>query len=257
MRHWGPGMSQIEKRVEHEAAQLLDTLYREHNNVPVNPAALVNCAVSNVICSMIMNTRFEHTSAEFQQFMQNFDEGFRLFNLTGAMIWLPFLKYMPGVSKAIKQLRSNRAEMLEFVKKIIDSHKADLDPANPRDLVDSYLITIEKMKNLNNNNIEEVAPAEDIFHGFDPEVQLEQIILDLFSAGVETLKTSVLWSIVYMLHYPDVMRKVQAEMDEKVGPNRLPTVKDMSKLTYTKATMYEIMRRSSVVPMGTTHSVDR
>ena len=86
---------------------------------------------------------------------------------------------------------------------------------------------------------------------------MEQIIIDIFSAGVETLKTSVLWSIVYMMYYPEVRKKVQAELDAVVGPTRLPKVKDMSQLVYTKATMYEIMRRSTVVPMGTPHSTER
>ena len=63
--------------------------------------------------------------------------------------------------------------------------------------------------------------------------------------------------MVYMLHYPEIMKKVQSELDTVVGENRLPSVQDMSQLTYTKATMYEIMRRSSVVPMGTTHSTVR
>lgn len=253
MRHWGPGMSQIESRIEHEAALLVDTV-RQHGHDAFNPAPLLNCAVSNVICSMIMNTRFEHDNKQFQRFMYNFDEGFRLFTQTGAMLYLPFLKHIPGVARAVEQLKANRAEMLEFVRGIIQKHKEDLDPSNPRDLIDSYLITIEMMKSDNSNNNSE---ASNIFHGFDPEQQLEQIILDLFSAGVETLKTSLLWSIIYMLHHPQVMAKVQAELDAKIGPNRLPCVKDISQLVYTKATLYEIMRRSSVVPMGTTHSTER
>jgi len=53
------------------------------------------------------------------------------------------------------------------------------------------------------------------------------------------------------------MKKVQTEMDTVVGSDRLPNVQDMAQLTYTKATIYEIMRRSSVVPMGTTHSTVR
>ncbi len=283
MRHWGSsGMEQIELRVQHEAKLLLDTLYREHNNAPLNPEALINCAVSNVICSMIMSTRFDHTSQELQHFMHIFDEGFRLFTLTGAMIYLPILKHMPGVAVACKKLRKNRTEMLRFVKKIIKTHQVELDPEQPKDLLDSYLIAIENMKSEdeaaggnptevitsnNNNNTDKSAnanevlkkkiPSRDMFHGFDPEQQLEQIILDLFSAGVETVKTTLLWSIIYMLHNPEVMRKVQAELEEKVGSQRLPTVKDMNECPYTRATMCEVMRRSSVVPMGTTHSVDR
>jgi len=264
MRHWGHGMSQVESRIEHEAARLLDTLHREFNvAAPINPAPLINCAVSNVICSMIMSTRFDHDNKEFQQFMHNFDEGFRLFTQTGALLYLPFVRHFPGVASSVEQLKANRKEMLQFVKKIISEHKQRLDPSNPRDLIDSYLIIIEKMTNDNSNNnidsdsVKAGKASEDIFHGFDPETQLEQIILDLFSAGVETLKTSLLWSIIYMLHYPHVMKKVQAELDSKLGPNRLPNVKDVSQLVYTKATMYEIMRRSSIVPMGTTHSTER
>ena len=255
MRHWGPGMSQIETRIEHEASLMIDTLQREFDaGMPVNPAPFINCAVSNVICSMIMNTRFEHDSPDFQQFIHNFDEGFRLFTQTGAMMYLPFLKHFPGVKRSIQQIKQNRNEMVAFVKKIINQHKETLDHSNPKDLIDSYLIIIEKIKSDDSNNNTEKG---NMFHGFDPEEQLEQIILDLFSAGVETLKTSMLWSIIYMLHNPEVLKKVQAEIDTKVGTNRLPKVKDMSQLVYTKATMYEIMRRSSVVPMGTTHSTER
>lgn len=105
------------------------------------------------------------------------------------------------------------------------------------------------------NMTEEESKA--FFHGFDPEQQLEQIILDLFSAGVETLKTSMLWAIVFMLHNPEEMRKVQAELDHVVGSDRMPEISDMDKMTYTRATMCEVMRRSSVVPMGTTHATDR
>ena len=255
MRHWGPGLSQIETRIEHEAALLLDTMYREHDFRPFNPSNLVNCAVSNVICSMIMSTRFDHHSTEFQRFMRNFDEGFQLVSMAGPLMYLPWMKIFRGVAQARDQLKSNREEILAFVQKIIQNHKNDIDPSNPRDLIDSYLLMIEKIQSDSSNN--NSAEQKNIFHGYDPEKQLEQIIIDIFSAGVETLKTSVLWSIVYMMYYPEVRKKVQAELDAVVGPTRLPKVKDMSQLVYTKATMYEIMRRSTVVPMGTPHSTER
>ena len=147
MRHWGHGMGQIEKRIQQETAELLDTFYTQHADSPVNPASIVNCAVSNVICSMIMSTRFKHDDAEFQKFIFNFDEGFRLFSETGSMLFLPFLKYLPGVKSACNQMAKNRQEMLGFVRKIVNHHKENFDPNNPKDLIDSYLVTIEQMKN--------------------------------------------------------------------------------------------------------------
>ena len=65
-----------------------------------------------------------------------------------------------------------------------------------RDLIDAYLGKMNEMTE---------EESQEFFHGFDPNQQLEQIVLDLFSAGVETMKTSMLWAILYMLHNPQVI----------------------------------------------------
>jgi 26-hydroxylase len=246
MRHWGQGMEQIEQCVQREVTCLVQALLQEHELVPVNPAPLFNCAVANVICSMIMSVRFRHDDPKFQRFMFLFDDGFRLFASTGAACFIPVLRYLPGVQSTFGKLRANREEMLTFVREIITEHKQSLDPDHPRDLIDTYLV-----------HMQENARTEDLFHGFEAEQQMEQVVLDLFSAGVETLKTSLLWSMVFMLHNPEVKRKVQQELDSVVGSDRLPQIDDMQHTPYTRATILEVLRRSSVVPMGTTHATDR
>lgn len=86
---------------------------------------------------------------------------------------------------------------------------------------------------------------------------IQQIMGDLFSAGMETIKSTLLWGFIYMLHNRDCMQAVQEELDAVVGRQRLPKLEDLQYLPLTEATMYEILRVSSVVPMGTTHSTTR
>ena len=247
MKHWGVGSEQLEARVSQEVHYFLNSIRQEEKN-PVNPAPMLNCAVSNVICSMIMSTRFKHNDEKFKRFMHLFHEGFRLFNQTGYMIFFPVLKHLPGTNDTLKALEHNREEMLEFVQFIIKEHKTTLDTENPRDLVDSYLIEIENAKESGNF---------DVFDSIDPERQLEQVILDIFSAGVETIKTTLQWAILFMLHQPEVRRKVQEELASVVSADSLPSMEDMPHLPYTRATIYEVMRRSTVVPLGTTHRTIR
>ena len=190
MKHWGVGSEQLEARVSQEVHYFLNSIRQEEKN-PINPAPMLNCAVSNVICSMIMSTRFKHNDEKFKRFMHLFHEGFRLFNLTGYMIFFPVLKHLPGTNDTLKALEDNREEMMEFVQFIIKEHKTTLDTENPRDLVDSYLIEIENAKESGNF---------DVFDSIDPERQLEQVILDIFSAGVETIKTTLQWAILFMIH---------------------------------------------------------
>jgi len=257
MKYWHQGMNALEPTVQGEAINMIEIIEREHMGQPVNPSLIINCAVSNVICSMIMTKRFHHHDPKFSRFMQLFDEGFRLFTLTSSLVFIPILKHLPGISRACRQLSANREEMLEFVRGVIKEHRENIDYENPKDLVDAYLVEIDKMDKEEEGGDQESPSGDDIFHGVDPDTQVAQIVLDLFSAGVETLKTSLLWAIVYMLHNPKVMRRVQKELDDVVSSNELPSLADTNDLPYTRATMYEIMRRSSVVPMGTTHATER
>jgi len=249
MKYWHQGIRAIESLVHAEAVNMMEAIQTEYKGQPVNPSSFINCAISNVICSMMMSKRFQHRDPQFERFMHLFDEGFRLFTLTGPLVFFPILKHIPGVSSAFTQLMANREEMLTFVKGIISEHRQDIDYNNPKDLVDAYLVEIDQLQLFEEKT--------NIFHGFDTDTQVAQIVLDLFSAGVETLKTSLLWALVYMLHYPEVLKKVQKELDDVVSFNELPSLDDIENLPYTRATIYEIMRRSSVVPMGTTHANSR
>ena len=45
-----------------------------------------------------------------------------------------------------------------------------------------------------------------------------------------------------MLHYPEVMKKAQAELDSVVGPARLPGFDDYEMLPYIQAVVRETLR---------------
>ena len=53
-----------------------------------------------------------------------------------------------------------------------------------------------------------------------------------------------------MVLYPEVMKKAQAEIDNVVGPDTLPTFGDRERLPYVEAIVKETLRWNTVVPMG-------
>ena len=263
LKFWGNVSETMEARVSHEVLDCLNALTKDTNEDPstdatgVNLSPYLSCSISNVICSIIMSTRFKHHTERFAKFINYFDEGFRLFTLTGPTIFLPFLRFLPNIRNVVKKLRANRFELLEFVDEIVEDHKANLADrklngdcsSEPRDLVDQYLMEIKQRR--------EEGTLDEVFDDKDPETQMKQVLMDLFSAGFETVKTSLLWTFIHMLRNPEVKAKVVKELEGVVGPQRLPTMEDMAKLNYTRATIYESMRRTTAVPMGTTHSNTR
>ena len=249
LKVWGNLGEQLESRVSHEVLDCMNALAADCDGAPLDPAPYLACSVSNVICSIIMSTRFQILSDKFSSFCGAFEEGFRLFRTTGPTIFLPWLKRLPQIQRTCEKLKANRSNLLDFVGEIVQDHKDSLDVKAPRDLVDYYLMEIQRT--------EEEGTTQDFFHTKDPETQLKQILLDLFSAGFETVKTTLLWTLIHVLRNPEVKAKVQEELERVVGGSRLPCMADMTELNYSRAVIYESMRRTHAVPLGTTHSNNR
>ena len=55
---------------------------------------------------------------------------------------------------------------------------------------------------------------------------------------------------MYMLNYPNMMRRCQAEIDDVIGRHRAPSMKDKASMPYVEATLMEIWRLSSIVSFG-------
>ncbi|ALC49375.1 Cyp18a1 [Drosophila busckii] len=216
---------------------------------PIDLSPVISVAVSNVICSLMMSTRFSIDDPKFRRFNFLIEEGMRLFGEIHTVDYIPTMQCFPSISTAKNKIAQNRAEMQKFYQDVIDEHKRSFDPSNVRDLVDFYLAEIEKAKAEGND--------AELFDGKNHEEQIVQVIIDLFSAGMETIKTTLLWINVFMLRNPKEMRRVQDELDQVVGRHRLPTIEDLQYLPVTESTILESMRRSSIVPLATTHSPTR
>ena len=54
--------------------------------------------------------------------------------------------------------------------------------------------------------------------------------------------------------HPEVLRKAQAELDDVVGPQRLPDFGDKDSLVYINALIREVMRWHTVLPLSLPHA---
>ncbi|KAI0088573.1 cytochrome P450 [Irpex rosettiformis] len=89
-------------------------------------------------------------------------------------------------------------------------------------------------------------------HGFSKKTSA-WISGTMLAAGADTITTSLSNFLLAMLNYPDVMRKAQAELDEVVGRERIPTFGDKDNLPYIRAIVRETLRWRPVSPIGLPH----
>ncbi|KAF4120606.1 Cytochrome P450, partial [Geosmithia morbida] len=78
--------------------------------------------------------------------------------------------------------------------------------------------------------------------------------LSLYTAGSDTIVSTISCFFLAMTVYPEVQRKAQEEIDRVVGQDRLPTFADRENLPYVEATVKEVLRWHPVGPMGLPHT---
>lgn len=202
---------------------------------PFDAQSLITSAVSNIICCLVFGDRFEYTDKQYQGILQKLNEivylqGSFWTQVYNTYPWL--MKWVPGPHQRIFTLTQN---LDDFVEIKIKEHRESLDPSSPRDYIDCFLT--------------EMGEKEDTNSGFDLK-NLAVCTLDLLAAGTETTTTTLHWGLLFMMYYPDIQERVQAEIESVVGSSRLPSVTDRENMPYTDAVIHEIQRMGNIVPLN-------
>ncbi|XP_036064129.1 cytochrome P450 2B1-like [Onychomys torridus] len=242
MKDFGMGKRSVEERIKGEARCLVEELQKSQG-APMDPTFLFQCITANIICSIVFGERFDYKDRQFLRLLDLIYQTFLLYSSFFSQmfeLFSGFLKYFPG---AHKQIFKNLQEILDFTGQSVEKHRATLDPSNPRDFIDTYLLRMEKEKS---------NPHTEFHHQ-----NLMISVLNLFFAGTETSSTTLCNGFLLMLKYPHITEKVQKEIDQVIGSHRLPSLEDRTKMPYTEAVIHEIQRFSDLSPIGVPHKVTK
>ncbi|GAA0186108.1 oxygenase [Lithospermum erythrorhizon] len=80
------------------------------------------------------------------------------------------------------------------------------------------------------------------------EHNINVFILEMFLAGSETTSSTAEWVLTELLHHPEEMTKVQAEIDKVVEAGKKFEEKDIDKLPYLQAVVKEGLRLHPPIP---------
>ncbi|KAM3876145.1 cytochrome P450 2K1-like [Diretmus argenteus] len=235
LRNFGLGKSSMEQCICEETRYIEEEMEKEKGE-PFDPADLFNKAVSNIICQLVFGRRFDYSDHNFQTMLKRLSEAIQLEGSAWGLLYESFpgvMKHLPGPHNKIF---SHYKYLGVFIGQEVKRHKLDLDPSNPRDYIDAFLMEIENHKG-----------KTDL--GFD-ETNLALCCLDLFLAGTETTSTTLQWALLFLIKYPDIQEKVQAEIDRVIGQTRRPTMADRPNMPYTEAVIHEIQRMGNIVPLN-------
>ncbi|KAM5152289.1 cytochrome P450 2K1-like [Mantella aurantiaca] len=238
LRDFGMGKKTIETRIQDELIPLIEH-FKSHNGKTFDTELIINCAVSNVICSIIFGERFEYNDSMFNNLVRMLEENEKL---AGSPKLLLF-NFFPRISTFFgthKQIMQNYDDLCEFVLKRIKHHRQEFDANAISGYIDAYLLKQEQ----------ESVKAETLF---DDE-NLVYSVMDLFGAGTDTTSSTLRWGILLMMKYPEIQKRVKEEIQTHIKQGQMPTVDDRRNMPYTEAVIHEIQRFANIVPLNLSHA---
>ncbi|XP_028402563.1 steroid 17-alpha-hydroxylase/17,20 lyase-like [Dendronephthya gigantea] len=228
----------MEDHVTTEVEKLVKRLRsRVGKSLEIGPE--IDLAILNVICCLLFGVHYEPEDDEFQRivyFNTCFTEGLKPGQLVDVFPWLA---NFPLTS--LRKLRHAVAIRDEILDTKYVEHKATFDENNIRDLTDAILKAEREL--LDSENDLKTSLTEN---------HLKAILADCFIAGFKTTATNLRWVFVYLLNNPEVQNRIHKEISTFSKP---PGLKDRQAVPYLQATLNEVLRCASPVPIPIPHRV--
>ncbi|CAI5450787.1 unnamed protein product [Caenorhabditis angaria] len=206
--------------------------------------------VANVINQATFGYRFEDgvKDKEFLRLKKLID--WQNDELGKPLIFLQFFvpalrKFIPG-NQAANVLKKFKDDFYGFFNEQIKQHRKTIDFESEEngDYCEAYLKEQKKRE------------AEGDFESFS-DIQLSNMCLDLWFAGLLTTTTTISWALSFILHNPDVENKIYEELDKVIAEDRLITTSDKNDLPYMNAFITETQRCANIVPVNAFHQTTR
>ena len=93
--------------------------------------------------------------------------------------------------------------MTEMIENQVKAHRQTFDIDDIRDMTDLFL-----------KEIGNTFDKDSSFYQQRGHFNLINDFIDLFIAGMETTSTTLLWCFFYLLHHPNVKKKIHEELDK-------------------------------------------
>ncbi|XP_008936211.1 PREDICTED: cholesterol 24-hydroxylase, partial [Merops nubicus] len=144
---------------------------------------------------------------------------------------IPFLRYMPGKQKLVKEVKESVRLLRRVGKECLDQRREAIQ--NGKEATLDILTQI-----LKGDALEETRDDENIVDNF----------ITFFVAGHETTANQLSFTVMALGQHPEILERLQAEVDEVIGAKRDIDYEDLGKLTYLSQVLKESLRLYPPVP---------
>ncbi|KAL5751712.1 hypothetical protein ACOSQ2_022219 [Xanthoceras sorbifolium] len=201
---------------------------------PVDLSAKVVALTANMTCRMVFGKKYTDDEFDARGFKAVFEEVMELASTPNLADFIPQIASL-DLQGLTKRMKAVAKVYDEFFEKIIDEHAQSKDDNRTKDFVDLMLSFMG---------------SEETEYRIDRE-HIKAIILDMLAAAMDSTAATIEWGLSVLIKHPRIMKKVQNELENVVGKDRMVEESDLDNLKYLDMVIKETLRLHPVVPVIT------
>ncbi|XP_062149328.1 cytochrome P450 71AU50-like [Alnus glutinosa] len=226
------------KSMRKEELDLLIEFIREgaRDCVAVDLSAKVSSLSADMSCRLVFGKKYMDKDLDEKGFKAVIHEGMQLLAAPNLGDYIPCLAPL-DLQGLTRRMKAVSKIFDDFFEKIIDEHVQSKDGNKTKDFVDvmlSFMGSEESEYRIERSNI-------------------KAIILDMLAASMDTSATVIEWAMSELMKHPPVMKKVQKELKDVVGLERMVEESDLDSLEYLDMVLKENFRLHPVAPLLLPH----
>ncbi|KAL5818556.1 hypothetical protein ACOSQ4_022398 [Xanthoceras sorbifolium] len=220
------------KSMRKEELDLLIGSIREAacSGTAVDLSAKVQTLTSDMTYRMVFGKKCTDKEADERGFKAAKHEGMALAESPNLADYVPLI--------ASLDLQGLKKRMKSISKVFDDFHEQSKDEHKNKDFIDTLLSFMG---------------SKETDYCIDRD-HIKAIILDVLIAAMDTSTAAVEWTISELIKHPNIMKKVQIELEDVVGKNRMVEESDLNNLNYLDMVVKETFRLHPVVPLLLPHA---
>ncbi|MCP6762163.1 MAG: cytochrome P450 [Fischerella sp. CENA71] len=238
-----------EQQIIEEASELVN-IFLNYRGQPFEPEVDISLSVTNYMSRIMFKEKYRRDDEELLTFVKNAQSFTN--NTTGAIFFisvmsLPLFQKIPNLQNIFKknlekwQGATNLAERL-FLKKLHE-HEVSYNPNNLRGVADALLKAASDIEESEKQTLD-----------LTKERIVEATVQEMMGTGTQPVAPILMWAILYMIAYPDIQAEIHQELDTVIGREQPVRYEGSTKLPFTQACIYEILRHAPYFPMSIPHA---
>jgi cytochrome P450 len=224
LREFGFGRRLMETRILAEVDVVIEHI-KALGGQEFNPRELLAMSVVNVVLNILFGHRWQYDDVELQQLIDD-----ALENLSMEVDMFPVLSLLPTYKRRVAEGVCRANTVLSFAQRQVDiclQNTAECD---------NFVFQFAKMEG----------------ESLDRD-ELSRELRDLLAGAADTTATTLQFLLIHLANHDDIQRRLHTEVDSVVGAHRQPLLEDRSRMVFLEATLLEVLRMHSILPLSLPH----